>query len=165
MHPCKLMECRRGSLQPNLTYKRSEHRLPTQTLPTAFTSPPRVDGMVVEVLCPSLETELCEGRTDRYDATRRPPRFGLKKVTRLKDVFEWPFPHAHSGRRIPNPRVSVSVSTSATAPTSASAVPTWPRSSRGSGRRMEISVGAVTPPAAGCDRVLVAATRRALRAE
>ncbi|KAH9001815.1 hypothetical protein EDB86DRAFT_398991 [Lactarius hatsudake] len=70
-------------------------------------------------------TELHEDRTGRYesyDATRGPPRFGPK------DASEWPFPHAHGGRRAPNPRVYISASTSATAP---NAVPAWPRSSRG----------------------------------
>ncbi|KAH9018569.1 hypothetical protein EDB84DRAFT_640394 [Lactarius hengduanensis] len=185
MHPCKLMQCRRGRSVPySLTYK-TVRAPPAHADPQAHRhwrspAPPRMDGMVVEVLCPSFgvrllahlppisssdRTELHEDHTGQYDATRGPPGFGLKKVTGLKDASERPFPHAHGERRAPNPRVSVSASTSATAPTSASGVPAWPRSGKGSGRRTEIGVGAVTPPAAGCDRVLVAATTRALRAE
>ncbi|KAH9022166.1 hypothetical protein EDB85DRAFT_2293282 [Lactarius pseudohatsudake] len=162
------MRCRRGRSVPySLTYKRSEHRLPTQIhkhMDTGVHQPPTHgrDGRRGPL---SVIWQLHEDHTGQYDATRGTPGFGLKKVTGLKDASERPFPHAHGERRAPNPRVSVSASTSATAPTSASAVPAWPRSSKGSGRRMEIGVGAVTPPAAGCDRVLVAATTRALRAE
>ncbi|KAI9446969.1 DNA repair protein rad10 [Lactarius psammicola] len=116
------------------TYKQSEHRAPTlirervdktpdALLRTALTSIPRVNKTDVETLRASFGSFAKIAQADAAQLARL-PGFGPKKVARLKDAFDRPF-----------------LSTSA--PTSATAAPALPSSSKGgveSGRTSEDAV-------------------------